>query len=283
MLTMSQGKDNPPPVPTVRSSKLYKHENKALKFNGNTSRTVSHTQPDEEVAASGPIGRNHPDPLRSHPNVTSFAFPGGQSQKPVTPSPRMPSSTAIQGAVDSNDDDIHSLNTAPIYSPSVGDISQYTRTPTPSVKKPEPGVINTRVPQETPTKQPTYKKLKKSVSGFFTKSASKIKFTATTPDRQANIAEENAQEPAGTTDAPPPERATHDHQPVTPSPLRNISRPDVSEIGEERLSQAVTLSMPTGLPAEAISLRTPRSPQSIENREKRRAMYGQQAFDDLEG
>lgn len=212
---------------------------------------------------SGLVGRNHPDPLRSNPTVLPSATPSSQAGPSTTPD------LPTQPKVDDEDEDeeLYTLREAIMFSESQGNLSQYTRTPSPTNKS-VPAAAPARLPDETPTKQPTYQKLKKSVSSFFNKSANKIRSTPTTPAKGQKTGNKQEQQSMGAPDVQVPERATHSHQPYTPSPLRKSSR-------------AMTSSPSAQVPVEGLKLDHARSPNTASNREKRRGMYGEENFKDF--
>lgn len=245
-------------------SKLPRHENKSRTFDNPTPRELPKVRLDRRVARPGVIGGgDHPDPLRSNPNVTSFALPPEQISLP-----------------DSDDDEAHTIQEGFGVSDSTGDLSYFTRTPSPQIAKIlDSGMVKPRVLEETPTKQPTFGRLKKSVSGFFIKSASKMRHVSST-SRQAQIQEESEQQNASPATVEVPEPITpakpviYDHQPFTPSPLRHSSRPDVSEDGQVSRERATTVSSTAQLPEGGLKPSQSRSPTTAADQEKRRAMYG---------
>lgn len=276
-------------------SKLSRKENKTQVFDSPTPEGRSRTQPDKEVVEV--TVQDHPHPLRSHPNVTGFAFPG-QIRAPITPDPQVTQSVDKGFAGNGDDDDKadkdHRLSEGFTASESTGEISHHTRTPTPVVRVVESEPIKARVPAQTPTKQPAFKRLKKSVSGFFTRSASMMRLTANTaasntptantttagtptvitPARKSTIQEGSEPQETGIGGVEVPKRVVHDHQPVTPSPLRNSSRPDVSEARYGVTEEEMAVSTATQTSDGIVDIYGPRSPRSAVNPEKRRAMYG---------
>lgn len=207
------------------------------------------------------------DPLGSYPDVNCFAT------APTTSDSERPQTVDKDNFNNDDDDEAHAVQEAPIYSPSTGNLSQYTRTPSPVAKKAESEVIKPRVPAETPTKPKTFKTLRKSVSGFLTKSASRIGLTGNSPTRQARPQEASQQQNAGVTNIKAPDRPTYDYQPFTPSPLRRSSRPDVSNIGQVNRERATTLPSTAQTPEGKLKLSQSRSPTSTANPEKRQGMY----------
>lgn len=288
-------------------SKLSRKENKTQVFDSPTPEEPPQVQPDKEDAeATVP---DHPHPLRSHPNVKDFRYPAGQIQPPITPDPQVKSAAEKDNAGgDDNDseDKDHRLSEGFTASETTGELSHHTRTPTPIVKVDESETIKQRTLEETPTKQPAYKRLKKSMSGFFARSASMMRLTTNTPaahttindtsaaivdtptvnttiaevpavqtpTRQTTIQEGNEQQETGIAGIEAPTRTTHHHQPVTPSPLRNSSRPDVSEVGQGNQENETAISSAIHTTGGNVKIYGPRSPTSASNPEKRRAMYG---------
>lgn len=193
--------------------------------------------------------QHHPrgvNPLRMHPP---------ESTQPATsPSPQRadtPSQLSEDGA------DSITLEDAPIYSPSLGDLSQYSRD-TPRSQKP-PGSLPNRsrevTSDVTPTrtmhprsKPPSRGELKKSGSGLFNK-AKGAKQTAgssgSTRERAAALKERDANQSMGSQDRQAVRKSRSlvfggllkknaesasrsstpvPFQPATPSPLRNVTR-----------------------------------------------------------
>jgi hypothetical protein len=113
-------------------------------------------KPDREALARRVFSRGHPNPLASHPNVTTFA-----KQPPQTPSsitmPQRKGTSDIQ--ITKEEDDQNGLEGAPIYSPSLENLSQYDRnTPTSTSESANPSSQkllspSSRMPPiETPTR-----------------------------------------------------------------------------------------------------------------------------------
>lgn len=102
-----------------------------------------------------------------------------------------------------------------MYTPETRVLRHYTRTPSPIIKKPAIAPIRPRIPAETPTKQPVFNKLKKSISTFFSKPNKKEKPAAAATTTEEEKEEENEEKIA----VPAPARGPYD--PITPSPLRN--------------------------------------------------------------
>lgn len=250
-------------------SKLSRYEDRTQTFDSSIPEQAFKTRAGKQVRKPGVIGRgNHPDPLRSFPDVMTFAAAPEDIPLPLS------DDDADYGS----EDEDHKIREAIVYSESTGDLSQYTRTPSPPAKKPEAEMIKTRVAEETPTKQPTFGRLKKSVSGFFVKSASKMRLVSST-SRHAKIQEENEQRYVGPANVEasepvtPAKPATYDHQPFTPSPLRHSSKPDVSEISDLHRQRAATLPSTVGFTESEYKLFQPRNPPTAVDSAKRRAVY----------
>lgn len=230
------------------------------------------------------------NPLEMHPDVTRFARPPSQVEIPLTPGQDLD--------CDSNDgeDGSDSIERAIIYSPSTGNLSEYSRqTPSPSLT--DARLHKDRVPQETPTRKPLHKRsgsvLKRSVSTFFGKSASMMRLGNLTPskrlkdERELTISAKHTSWPeshqCASTDVPVPKireramstpdlygpdglRAVWDYQPSTPSPLRKATKLSSTVGGRQR---AVTTTTPVRVPVEGLVLSGPRSATICANPEKR--------------
>lgn len=153
--------------PTISSSKPIQ-----LRFSGKKNRYVR-GKPDLQ----SPHGVN---PLRMHPEVNTLAFPPSERVYPSTPS--------HQAGRDSSDDDgSERIDCAIIYSPSTGNLSEYSRkTSSPTVKD---GIRQGLAQQDTPTRKPLHRRsgsvLKRSVSSFITKSTSIMRLGNLTPSRKS--------------------------------------------------------------------------------------------------
>lgn len=189
---------------TLAQPSFYQHPNRPLNINdASSSRTASAKSTHEQVKMRGLLGSIHPGASKSHHDVNSFAFPG-QNKAPVTPNQR---SYVIRGPPKQESDD-NVLKEAPMYTPETGALEHVTRTPSPVVKKAISEPIRARVQAPTPVKQTGFNKLKKSISGLFSKSANKFV--------PSSAVEEEKEEKSA---AAAPVRTGY--EPFTPSPLRN--------------------------------------------------------------
>lgn len=259
--------------PKIRASKPIQ-----LRFSGQKKKYVP-SVPD----ANSPSGVN---PLRMHPEVSNSVASSG----PVTPAtPIFPN--------EDDDRQSGSIDRAVIYSPSTGNLSEYSRTPSP---KSHPVPPQERAPQDTPTRKPLHKAsgsmLRKSMSTFFGKSASMIKVANLTPtkreqvkkdikeaSRHRTLSDTKVYSTKSVTDIHErsmsnPEihnahsiRAVWDHQPTTPSPLRKSIV--VSETCQGRRQRAATSTTPMRAPAGGIMLARARSDTVFSDPEKRYGRY----------
>ncbi|KAK5104048.1 hypothetical protein LTS08_001932 [Lithohypha guttulata] len=245
-----------------------------------------------------PRANQHVDPLRVHPGVTSFVTPSQRVNTPITPGQAHPRS---QQADNDDQDGSARIDRAVIYSPSTGDLSVYSRTPSPTALEAQLAARKERQLQETPTRKPLHKSsgsiLRKSVSTFFGRSTSIIKFSgfspikrskteqniATTSDRMSwshglslkykGIAIDRPRERSMSTpvlSSTDGVRAVWDYQPTTPSPLRKSTKVSTTPGGRQR---ALTTTTPIRMPTEDMASRIPRSQAPSLGPEKRYARY----------
>lgn len=258
--------------PKIRASKPIQ-----LRFSAQKKRYVA-SDPD----TNSPSGVN---PLRMHPEVHSSATPanGSAPNTPILPD-------------EGSECQSSSINRAVIYSPSTGNFSLYSRTPSPQV---QPVVSKDRVPQETPTRKPLRKAsgsmLRKSMSTFFGKSASMMKVTNHTPTGSAQAEQDNSgkgrrrarsdtklADSRRIADVRTRSKSTPDmhksdgirvpwsHQPSTPSPLRKSTMIDQHPKFRQR---AVTATTPIRVQAGGIMLDGARSSTILSDPEKRYGRY----------
>lgn len=216
-----------PPTPRPRHSRLHQAEDKPFRNYNASSTATTPPRSTHRVTTRGLMSGIQPGGLNSHPNVTTFAS-HDQVHGTATPSQRKPSGNDNQ--VNSKTEvGEHELKEASVYTPETDELRYYTRTPTPKINKAVAVPIRARIPQETPTKQPVFNKLKKSISGFFVKSASKTKPTATVIDKEKEIEEEKEVETAVAHPI-----GGRSYAPVKPSPLRNVRPRRGTNTSEEK-------------------------------------------------
>lgn len=261
--------------PKIRASKPIQ-----LRFSGQKKRYVP-SKPD----TNSPSGVN---PLRMHPEVGNGANSLDQFS-PTTPS--FPDDT----------DGRHSgtIDRAVIYSPSTGNLSVYSRTPSSAVQA---AIPRQRTPQGTPTRKPLHKAsgsmLRKGVSTFFGKSASMIKVGNFTPTKRSlpekgsagagrhrtisdtkllnsRVVSDLRARSMSTPEMHTSEttRAPWGHQPSTPSPLRKSMMVDAAAKGRQRAATSTTPIRPTA----GIMLDKARSNSVLSDPEKRYGRYIDQA------
>ncbi|KAK5327757.1 hypothetical protein LTR93_003143 [Exophiala xenobiotica] len=206
------------------------------------------------IPASGyPRGVN---PLRMHP-PDMFASPPSLTGTNGSPAPPQRQIPTPSGQSD-DDDDLLSLEDAPIYSPSLGDLSTYARDTPRSDRYNEAGLSRARAVDATPTRAGTPEKktlkeqggklLKKSKSGLFSRSKSSKTMAMPRNQTLSPLYERDTNEKLNTKDentvkksrsmhfgglfkkeshsdwSTPMPRDVVPFQPATPSPLRNVTR-----------------------------------------------------------
>lgn len=243
------------------------------------------------VKAKGKCRPPAVDPPRVHPDVMAFAVPPQKVDTPSTPGPSRLDKRR------SDDDGSESIDKAIIYSPSTGNLSLYSRTPSPRAEHAQVMSLRERVPQDTPTRRPLRRAsgsmLRKSVSSFFGRSAGVMRLSSFTPskkskteqdlkkaanrkswpnDKDGNKAGKQRERSMSTPELYGPDglRAVWDYQPSTPSPLRKSIRLSPKSNGRQR---AVTTTTPVKLPAAGITLTKPRSTTFYSDPEKRYGRY----------
>ena len=235
--------------------------------------------------------------MRMHPHVTAFARPPQQQRTLVTP---LHNNRSIMQDDDEHDRDSDNIERAILYSPSTGNLSEYSRSP-PSGAQDAPTVAREeREPPDTPTRKPLHKAsgsmLKKSVSTLFSRSANIIKLSSFTPSKRSKTEQDltrpelRSSWPDGSSRAgevsvnksrersmSTPDmcssdgvRAVWDYQPSTPSPLRKSTNLSTTALGRQR---AVTTTTPVKVPSEGLVLGGPRSNAVYCEPEKRYARY----------
>lgn len=242
------------------------------------------------------------NPLSMHPQVDIFAKPSAYQSMPPSGSQEAKRRNRSGDIDNDNDDDGHRrqsdrIDRAIIYSPSTGDLSEYSRTPSPVLG------CRTRELQETPTKKPLHKSnrlmLKKSVSTFF-RSASTIKLGTFTPSKprktigyrassEKHISWSEGQHSAQMSIRPTQSRsrsmstpnishhdgmrAVWDYQPSTPSPLRKSTTMKSTSQDRQRSFPTTTSSWFTSGKTHPGRQRSSTSCSGLEHQHKQDAHY----------
>jgi hypothetical protein len=161
-----------------------------------------HFSGNEGYLPSGPV-LGYPggiNPLRMHTSVTAFA----------TAPQATPIASTAQATRPSSDVDNCSLDEAPIFSPSMGNLSQYSNTP---------AAKTTSTPATTPTRPPL---LKKSKSGLGLSGRSTLaRGDENQPLKKSRSMSLN---PFRKETPPPVSGRDSPYKPATPSPLRNEAK-----------------------------------------------------------
>lgn len=210
-----------------------------------------------------PLRMHPPDTMAIPPSLPSRPLRANASSSDVPPSfPR--GQNLLQSAESEEDNDTTSLEDAPIYSPSLGDLSQYARDTPPSTKRARPESRKAKFVEKTPTRTgPKDSDAVEGMRGFLKKSRSGVGlFTRSKPDKVSTATSHGGGLVASSTASPLSRRDANQKvvtdiekavkksrsmhfgglfkkeshpdpiapippapfQPATPSPLRNVTR-----------------------------------------------------------